>query len=190
MPKLFYVIIGATPVGRNTEQHDVFFGIAEHIVDLIPEMKAFWPETKGKFHLDAYQEVRFVEGFEIKILERTDVNGSDQHLYFINLGGYKKDLFEELHEKHLMVGKKMSEIIRRVKKTEFYQTMGFPQAESHIDDKYGVDIDDISKVEDLLSDPTKQKFSLLLEKVEGEIPANETHIGYYSLKSLRATVKK
>ena len=46
--KLFYIIIGCTPKGRHTEQHDVFFGIAENIRDLVPEMINFWPEAKGK----------------------------------------------------------------------------------------------------------------------------------------------
>lgn len=47
--KLFYVILGATPKGRNIEQHDVFFGIAENLKDLIPDMKEFWKEAEGKF---------------------------------------------------------------------------------------------------------------------------------------------
>ena len=45
----------------------------------------------------------------------------------------------------------MGEIVKRVKQTEFYKTMGFKNAESHIDDKHGVDIDDIYKISDLLS---------------------------------------
>lgn len=186
MQKLFYVIIGATPKGRNTEQHDVFFGIAENIKDLIPEMKSFWPETKGKFHLDAYQEVRFIDGFELKIIPKNSGKTETEHLFFINLGGYKPNVFDEFHEKHLMVGKKMSEIIKRVKKTEFYKTMGFSGAESHIDDKYGVDIDDIYKVEDLLSEEMKKKFSIILEKSDAEIQENITNIGYFSLKSLKS----
>jgi hypothetical protein len=185
MQKLFYVIIGATPEGRNTEQHDVFFGIAENIKELIPEMKAFWPETKGKFHLDAYQEVKFADGFEVKIVSRNLEKIRTEHLFFINLGGYKPNVFDEFHQKHLMVGKKMSEIIKRVKKTEFYKTMGFSGAESHIDDKYGVDIDDIYKVEDLLSAATKEKFSIILEKTDIENQENVTNIGYFSLKSLK-----
>lgn len=186
MQKLFYVIIGATPKGRTTEQHDVFFGIAEHIKDLIPEMKAFWPETKGKFHLDAYQEVRFVDGFELKIVPRNSINDDiSNHLFFINLGGYKPNIFDEFHEKHLMVDKKMSKIISRVKKTEFYKTMGFSGAESHIDDKYGVDIDDIYKVDDLLSQETKEKYQINLVKSTVENQENVTNIGYFSLKSLK-----
>lgn len=84
--KLFYIILGATPAGRNIEQHDVFFGIAQTLKDLIPSMKKFWPEAKGKFHIDGYQEVKFVDGFELKIVEKNS-NRSDQHLFFINLGG-------------------------------------------------------------------------------------------------------
>ena len=61
--KLFYVILGATPPGRNIEQHDVFFGIAESLKDLVEDMKAFWKEAKGKFHIDFYKEVKFVDGY-------------------------------------------------------------------------------------------------------------------------------
>ena len=38
MPKLYMLLIGATPPERNIEQHDVFFGIGEKIKDLIPEV--------------------------------------------------------------------------------------------------------------------------------------------------------
>ena len=59
-------------------------------------------------------------------------------------------VFEEFHEQHLMVGTSMGEIVKRVKQTEFYQQMGFAGAVSHIDDKHGVDIDDIFNVSDIL----------------------------------------
>lgn len=185
MQKLFYVIIGATPKGRTTEQHDVFFGIAENLKDLFPEMKKFWPETKGKFHIDAYQEVKFVDGYELRIVPRSSELQGSEHLFFINLGGYKPNVFDEFHEKHIMVGKKMSEIIKRVKKTEFYKTFTFTGAESHIDDKYAVDIDDIYKVNDLLSEKAKEKCQIILEKSAAENQSNDTHIGYFSLKSFK-----
>lgn len=68
--KLFYIILGATPKGRNIEQHDVFFGIAESLKDLVPDIKDFWKEADGKIHLDCYQEVKFADGFEVKIVEK------------------------------------------------------------------------------------------------------------------------
>lgn len=182
--KLFYTILGATPKGRNTEQHDVFFGIAETLKDLIPDMKRFWPEAKGKIHIDGYQELQFVDGFELKIVEKNS-ELSENHLFFINLGGYEPGKFEELHQQYMMVGKSMAEIIRRVKKTEFYKTMGFKNAESHIDDKYGVDIDDIFKVTDILPEEMKEKYSIVLEKSNVENHENYTFIGYLALSKLK-----
>lgn len=178
--KLFYVIIGATPKGRNIEQHDVFFGIAENLKDLVPAMKNFWKEAEGKIHIDCYQEVQFADGYEIKIIEKTS-QISENNLFFINLGGYKPGHFEEFHEQHLMVGKSMGEIVKRVKQTEFYKTMGFKNAESHIDDKHGVDIDDIYKVNDILPKEMKEKYSLILEKSQAENQVNFTKIGYLKI---------
>ncbi|MBC7555396.1 MAG: DUF1543 domain-containing protein [Chryseobacterium sp.] len=184
MQKLFYVILGATPAGRTIEQHDVFFGIAENMKDLIPEMKKFWPEAKGKIHVDCFKEVKFVDGFVLKIVPKENNEKSVENLFFINLGGYKRSIFEELHEQHLMVGEKMSGIIKRVKKTDFYKTMGFPEAVSHIDDKHGVDIDDIYKVNDLLPQSMKDKYSIILTKSEEKNQENKTFIGYFKLSKL------
>ena len=177
--KLFYVILGATPKGRNIEQHDVFFGIAENFDDLTPEMKNFWKDAK--IHVDCYQEVRFADGFEVKVIEKNSEKLSDQ-LFFINLGGYKPGCFEEFHEQHLMVGTSLSEVIKRVKQTPFYKTMGFKNAVSHIDDKHGVDIDDIYNVNDLLSEISKEKYSIILEKSEAENQENVMKIGYLKIK--------
>lgn len=182
--KLFYIILGAEPEGRNTEQHDVFFGIAESLKDLVPQMISFWPEAKGKIHIDAYQEVKFVEGFEIKIVEKT-AESQENQLFFINLGGYHPSQFQELHSHFLMAGSSMSEIIKKSKKTEFYKTMGFKDAPSHIDDKFGVAIDDISKVNDILPTSMKEKYSVILEKSEAENQENYTFIGYIKLSKIK-----
>ena len=68
--KLFYILLGATPKGRNTEQHDVFFGIAKNAKDLKLAIYDSWPEAEGKIHMDGYIEVKFVDGFEIKIVDK------------------------------------------------------------------------------------------------------------------------
>ena len=182
--KLFYTILGAIPAGRNIEQHDVFFGIGESMKSLVPAIKKFWPEAKGKIHIDCYQEVNFVDGYEIKIVEKT-AELSENYLFFINLGGYEHGKFEELHQQYLMVGKSLSEITKRVKKTEFYKTMGFTDAVSHIDDKYGVDIDDIFKVNDILPLEMRDKYSIILEKTEATNQENFIHIGYLKLSKLK-----
>jgi hypothetical protein len=40
--KLFAILLGCTPKGRNIEQHDVFFGVANHLDDLSNDIKEFW----------------------------------------------------------------------------------------------------------------------------------------------------
>ncbi|WP_185289122.1 DUF1543 domain-containing protein [Chryseobacterium lactis] len=182
--KLFYVILGATPKGRNIEQHDVFFGIAESLKDLVPDMKDFWPEAEGKIHLDCHQEVRFADGYEVRIVEKGE-KSSEEQLYFLNLGGYKPGFFEEFHEQHLMVGKSMGEIVKRAKDTEFYQTMGFEGAVSHIDDKYGVDIDDIFNVNDILPASMKEKYSIVLTRSDAEDQKNPMGLGYLKIDKVQ-----
>ncbi|HEY2722863.1 MAG TPA: DUF1543 domain-containing protein [Chitinophagaceae bacterium] len=56
MPKLFMLLIGCTPPGRNIEQHDIFFGIGESVSDLVADVVAFWP-GENKLHFDAWREV-------------------------------------------------------------------------------------------------------------------------------------
>lgn len=181
--KLFYTIIGATPPGRHVEQHDVFFGIAPTVRDLIPALEHFWPEAKGEMHLDGYQEVQFADGYTVEVVEKTNAV-AEQHLFFINLGGYTPGVFQEFHEQLLLVDTTMANVIKRVKQTEFYKTMGFPGATSHVDDKYGVDIDDIYKVEDLLPADMKEKYSLKLTRTDGEPMQNITKIGYLKFTKL------
>ena len=181
--KLFYIILGAAVKGRTIEQHDVFFGIAKKLKDLVPYIKDFWPEAGSDLHLDAYQEVKFVDGYEIKIVDKVP-HQPENYLFFINLGGYKKGFFEEFHEQHLMVGKKMSDVIKRAKQTEFYKTMGFPGAVSHIDDKHGVDIDDIFKVNDILPKEMREKYSLVLKKSDAVDQTNIIKLKYLKVDKI------
>lgn len=75
----------------------------------------------------------------------------------------------------------MAEIVKKAKKTQFYKTMGFEGAVSHIDDKHGVDIDDIFKVNDILPQKMKEKYSIVLTKSEAENQKNITNIGYFKI---------
>ena len=68
--KLFMLLLGCRPDGRNTEQHDIFFGIAKQLRDLIPEIKSFW-KASGKIHLDGWRVVNNVDGYAIRVLEKT-----------------------------------------------------------------------------------------------------------------------
>ena len=87
-------MIGCRPKGRFTEQHDIFFGIGNSLSELVPQMKAFWPEAKGKIHIDAWREVTNVDNHTIEIVSKVDAVANASQLFFINLGGYKENEFE------------------------------------------------------------------------------------------------
>ncbi|MBD3583576.1 DUF1543 domain-containing protein [Flavobacterium sp. D33] len=174
------VMLGATPKGRLTEQHDIFFGIAVSLKELVPQMKAFWPDTQ--LHIDAWREVTAVDGFKVEVIEREPAE-SQQHLFFINLGGYRKGEFEEYHYKVLAVADTMATASKVAKSTAFYKHFGFKGAESHIDDKYGIDVDDIFRVSDILSPESKQRFSLRFTRAD-EPAEDELHIGYVRIEKL------
>jgi hypothetical protein len=183
-PKLFMVLLGCTPEGRLTEQHDVFFGIGENLTELIPQMNLFWPEAKGKLHIDAWREVTVVGNYSIELISNVENTSSDENLFFLNLGGYKTDEFEEYHYKMLTVSPTLASAIKESKKTAFYKHCGFKGAVSHIDDKYGIDVDDFHKVADLLNVETKSKFQLKICSLLESKEEDELHIGYVKIKSL------
>lgn len=179
------LLIGATPRGRNIEQHDVFFGIADSIKDLIPEIRAFWPEAKDKLHLDAWREVTKVNDYAISVVQNdTPADDNTAQLFFINLGGYKKDEFEEFHYKMIVAAPDKGEAIKLSKKTAFYRHTGFKGANSHIDDKYGVDVDDVYEIKDILPASSKNKFRLHITPAQAGQPEDATHLGYFKLDNV------
>lgn len=179
------VMLGCTPKGRNTEQHDVFFGIANTLTALVPQMNMFWKEAEAKLHIDAWREVTCVDGYTIDVTERQKANTivQKQKLFFINLGGYKQNEFEEYHYKLLAVAYNKSDAVKRSKETAFYKHCGFKGAASHIDDKYGIDVDDVYEIDDVLPAEVKKNFSISLVLSE-EHTQDELHIGYLKLDKI------
>jgi hypothetical protein len=178
MPKLFMLLLGCLPAGRNTEQHDVYFGIGDHIADILPQLQSFWPEAKDSLHLDAWREVTQVDGFNLEVSEEKKT-GSAAQLFFINLGGYKRGEFDEFHYKLLVAAADKAEAVKKAKATAFYRHTGFPGAPSHIDEKYGVDVDDIFAIDDILSAPARAKYGVTLKPAHGVIVEDEIHLGYF-----------
>ena len=179
------ILVGCRPAGRFTEQHDIFFGIGESLKKMIPHIIQFWPEAKGKLHLDAFREVNQVDGYSINVVERVDsrIESEDNSkLFFINLGGYKKGEFDEFHYKMLTVAGNQSEAIARSKETAFYKHTGFKGAPSHVDDKYGIDVDDIFQVQEILGPAFREKYYLTISKEEG--PEDEVHLGFFPFQKI------
>jgi hypothetical protein len=184
--KLFMVMVGCRPEGRNTEQHDVLFGIGRSIKDLVPQIKDFWPGS-GAMHVDAWREVNYVDGFKVSVLAKDTADKqseSDQEsLFFMNLGGYKAGEFDEFHYKLLVVAGTTAEAVKKAKQTAFYKHTSAKGAESHIDDKFGVDVDDLFKVKDILLPEIKQQYYLQLTPAT-IASEDEMHLGYFQLHKL------
>jgi hypothetical protein len=105
-------------------------------------------------------------------------------LFFINLGGYKENEFEEYHYKTLTIPDNLGFASKNTKTTTFYKHRGFKRATSHIDDKYGVDVDDIYNVADILPEHYKEQYFLKITKTKAFFEEDQLHIGYLKLDKL------
>lgn len=177
-------MLGCRPEGRCTEQHDIFFGIGKSLKELLPDMKNFWPEAKGRIHIDAWREVTQVDNYKIEILDNGTSAPTSNNLFFINLGGYKENEFEEYHYKVLAVGATLAEASKKAKATTFYKHCGFKGATSHIDDKFGIDIDDAFKVEEILADTFTERFDIQISETDNT-NEDRLHIGYLKIDKLQ-----
>lgn len=177
------VLLGCRPKGRLTEQHDIFFGIAHSMSELLPAIIASWPEAKGLLHIDAFREVTQVGDYRIHVSEtpQATVENSNK-LFFINLGGYKPGEFDEFHYKLLVVAPNKGDAISQAKQTTFYKHVGFKGATSHIDDKYGVDVDDAYEIKDILPTAFKEKYHLAITSQQGI--EDVMKLGYFPLRKI------
>lgn len=184
MEKLYMLLLGCKPPGRYIEQHDVFFGVGTSLANLVPDMLAFWPEADGGLHVDAWREVTTVEGYTIQVVPRVDATSlpGRPKLYFVNLGGYKPNDFEEYHYKCLAVATDLAGAIRQAKSPMFFRH----HASAHIDDQYGVDVDDIYEIEEVLPLHAKGKYAMVVEEAPVAREKDAIHTGYLKLSKLLA----
>ncbi len=184
--KLFMVLLGANPPGRNVEQHDYFFGIARNLKELIPAIKAFWPEAVNTLHLDGWREVTQVDGYQINVVVKEETTTESlEKLFFINLGGYQSGKLEEQHYTVLSVHEDRKDAMLESKKTVFFRTNTLKGgAGSHIDEKYGIDVDDAYRIEDILSDEYKEQYSIHIAKATA-VKEDIIHLGYFKLDKIK-----
>ena len=194
MPTLFMVQLGGRPKGRLIEQHDIFFGVANQVRELVEDINHHWPEVKNKWHIDSYRAITKVGNHTVKLIESNNQAANDNglKLFFINLGGYQQGSFEEFHHKLLIVAATQADAIKQAKQSTFYKEFTFKDkdspfnAASHIDDKFQVDIDDIYDVNDLVSN-----IQILIEpRIHNShelanADEDKEYVGYLSIKNLR-----
>ena len=183
-PKLFMILLGCTPRGRHTEQHDIFFSIANSLAELKPAMEKFWPGTQ--LHIDAWREVTNVNGYKIEVVSKTAEKENTNQLFFLNLGGYKQNEFEEFHYKMLVISPDKGKAVKAATQTAFYKHTSLAgNGTSHIDDRYGVDVDDIFAIKDILPKKAKEQYSLFINDViDTSLKEDELYLGYVKWSAL------
>lgn len=194
MPTLFMVQLGGRPKGRLIEQHDIFFGVANQVSELIDDINNYWPEVNNKWHIDSYRAITKVGNHTVKLIEsdNQDANDNGLKLFFINLGGYQRGSFEEFHHKLLIVAATQADAIKQAKQSTFYKEFTFKDKDSpfntasHIDDKFEVDIDDIYNVNDLISNVQILIEPMIHNSHElANADEDKEYVGYLSIKNLR-----
>ena len=188
--RLFMVMLGCRPKGRFTEQHDIFFGIGTGLKELIPAMKEFWPEAKGQIHIDVWREVSVVDNHKIEIVSKGTLSENNKNLFFINLGGYKENEFDEFHYKVVAVGETLAEASKKSKQTSFFKHCGFKGATSHIDDKFGIDVDDIFNVKEILQPVFTENYDIKITESEVTLQEDSLQIGYLRIEKIDQHGKK
>ncbi len=158
MKNLFVIYIGGDHEKSFIELHDMRFVVADTIEETYPALRKSWWGRPESLHLDAWGSLRYADGHEIH-LKNTPPQDQGKKLYFVNLGGYDRTQFTELHKNVFVVAENPS----KAKVKALKQILSW---ESHHRD-YQFEIDDILDLHDILENE-----NLFLHLVESskEIP--------------------
>lgn len=83
---LFMLLLGCKPSDRHIEQHDIYFGIAKQLGELVPSIENYWPEPKDDIHVDSWRRVTKVGNYQISI-STEPVDNKELKLYFCQSRG-------------------------------------------------------------------------------------------------------
>lgn len=186
--KLFMVLLGAKPLQRIVKQHDYFFGVAESLAELVPQMRTFWPEAGSSLHIDGWRESTAVENYAVQVVIKSADQAAQQtnRLFFINLGGYQSGKLEEQNYTLLTVQEDRNGAIKTSTLTDFFKQQSIASVKSasaHIDEKYGIDVDEVYRIEDVLPSQVTDRYQIILPPATGPIK-DEIYLGYFKLDHL------
>lgn len=110
--KLCVFYLGGKVDSCNIEMHDVVFLVGNSSKNMAQLLKKKWVGTPHSLHIDSWFVVDSVDGFNIKI-ENIKPSNTDHHLFFVNIGSYKKSYFGEKHFMSLVVSESKSKAIKK-----------------------------------------------------------------------------
>lgn len=101
--KLFVAIVGGEVPGCHVELHDTRFVAGARIEDCYEALCAQWWGTPESLHLDAWGPLDWADGYDVSLVKASAAPEGLQRLWFLNLGGYDRSTFDELHRNVFMV---------------------------------------------------------------------------------------
>jgi hypothetical protein len=110
---LFVIYIGGSHSQSLIELHDMRFMVANTIEETYEALRQSWWGIPTSLHLDAWGILHHVDGHNILVSEKPPQNKTANKLYFVNLGGYDKHQFTELHENLFVVARDEDEAKKR-----------------------------------------------------------------------------
>lgn len=130
--RLIACVLGGTAPGAKTELHDVAFAVGASLEAVHEQLLAGWFGDPRGLHVDAWTFLDSVDGYRVKLARTPADNG--QHLYFINIGGYRPCQFRESHAWGFFGAPNKAEAKARAK-----QTLLQGHEEIHKDDLHEID---------------------------------------------------
>jgi hypothetical protein len=100
--KLFMFYIGGNCRNSNVELHDVRFSVGESAEDCYSDLRKQWWGDPDSLHLDCWGAVEQADGYDVR-LTADEPHQAANRLFFVNLGGYDRREFAELHKNVLIV---------------------------------------------------------------------------------------
>lgn len=130
-PKLFMVLVGGHTSTSNLEVHDMRFVTGATLQDTYETLQSEWWGDPDTLHIDGWADVTQIDGFDVS-LSPEKYSGADK-LYFINLGGYVPDLFDEVHKNVLAVAKSLPLARQKAKDSVAHWTQPHKDTEFEIE---------------------------------------------------------
>ena len=114
-PMLCVFYLGGKVEGCNIEMHDVVFAVGKSDIEISQKIKNKWCGIKTSLHVDSWFILASLNGFDVKITE-IKPQSSTNHLYFVNLGSYKRNFFGENHFITFVVAQSRSQAIEQARR--------------------------------------------------------------------------
>lgn len=129
--KLFAIYVGGEVEGGNIEVHDMRFIAASSLRETYSDLRAQWWGKPHSLHIDCWAEISHADGYDVSL--RPEAAPGPLKLYYLNMGGYDKAVFAELHQNLFIVAENVTQAKRRAKEA----IVGWDQP--HRDEMYEAD---------------------------------------------------